>query len=247
MRETVGAVLLEENAWFRQLMLEVLPDYGVTVLAAERDGARAMEAVERFSAPVLLYTLRLADTRCRGLYEILTALPAGDVPAAVILGDTFTPGGPFMPAGCRRVGKDGGAAAIAGAARQAAGERKRFLAALRGALSPEETAAVLLETLGFTGTLAGEAYLRGALPMAARREISAKEIYVTLGEESGAAPGSVERDMRYAVRERWGGAPIYARRLLLGDGWERTPANFALISRLGRVLAGGIDKTPEMV
>ncbi len=247
MRETVGVVLLEENPWFRELMLEVLPEYGVTVLAAERDGARALEAVERFSAPVLLYTVRLADLRCRGLYRILTALPANTVPAAVILGDTFTPGGPFLPTGCRRLGKDGGAAGIAGAVRQAAGERKRYLDALAGALSPEESASSLLETLGFTGTLAGERYLLEALPIAARRGMSAKAVYVTLAEKNGVLPGSVERDIRYAVRERWGGAPLYARRALFEDGWERPPANFKLMTRLGRALAGDFDKMPETV
>lgn len=247
MRETIGIVLLEENAWFRELMREVLPEYGVTVLAAERDGAAALEAVERFSAPVLLYTVRLADLRCRGLYELLTALPAGDVPAAVILGDTFTPGGPILPAGCRRLGKDSGAAGIAAAVRKAAGERKRFQNALEGALSPEESAAVLLETLGFTGSLAGERYLRQALPIAARRGMSAKEIYVTLADKNGVLPGSVERDMRYAVRERWTGAPLYARRALFADDWERPPANFKLLSGLGGVLAGAFDRTPETV
>ena len=247
MREAVGVVLLEENIWFREMMRQVLPDYGVTVLAAERDGARAQEAVERLSAPVLLYTVRLADTRCRGLYDILTVLPAEKAPAAVILGDTFTPGGPFLPAGCLRLGKDAGAAAIAGAVRQAAGERNRFMDALRWSFSPEETGKILLETLGFTGTLAGEEYLRRGLPMAVRRGVSAKEVYATLGAESGAASGNVERDMRYAIRERWSEAPIYARRVLFGDGWEKTPANFTLLLRLGRVLAGGFDRTPEMV
>lgn len=241
-----GVVVIDENAWFRELMRETLPEYGVTVLGAERSPGSAREVIVETGAPVLLCTVSLGDERCEGLFGLLSSLPERDVPAAVVLGDTFRPGGHILPGGCPRLGKNDGVAAVAAAIRNAAGERREFLRALNGEIGPERAVDIMLNGLGLSGALAGVDYLRRAAPMYAHGSTAAKEIYITLGRESGALPKSVERDIRFAVHDRVPKASVYVRRMLFGSDWERTPTNMALIARLGRAVgAAGFDGSPE--